>query len=328
MRESDFAFAVGRVRVLETRLLDTGKFERMLEARDVDEVLRILAETEYAQSVGSMKNASDYESALNNERRSAFTLIKSLLAAGQDIGELYFLRFDVHNLKVICKAGMVHQSPEGLSDQGIYGPELLRRFVDGDEKAPFPISGWLEKAREVMTSGNPGLVDAALDGAYFAYAASQAREKNWPAISRYWIATIDLTNFLSAIRCRRLGSGMERFSTVYLQGGEYNPSEFAGLFEQSDDELARWLNTHGFGEILGSSQKAFADPGSLERGITEYLFSIVDKAGRSTIVGPEAVFAFLLAKERELQMVRIIVVGKLNGVPGDVLRERLDHAHL
>ena len=46
---------------METRLLDKAKIERMIEATSADEVLKILRETEYANVMGNVKRAADYE---------------------------------------------------------------------------------------------------------------------------------------------------------------------------------------------------------------------------------------------------------------------------
>lgn len=39
--------------------------------------------------------------------------------------------------------------------------------------------------------------------------------------------------------------------------------------------------------------------------------------------GPEPIFAYLVAKEKEISVVRLILVGKLNNIPATKLRERL-----
>ena len=52
-----FTQAISRIWVLETRLLDKAKIERMIEANSADEVLKILEETEYANIMGNVKRA-------------------------------------------------------------------------------------------------------------------------------------------------------------------------------------------------------------------------------------------------------------------------------
>ena len=53
MPDRNYGFAVGRIRVLETRLLDRGRLERMAEAADLAEALAQLGETEYGPLVAA-----------------------------------------------------------------------------------------------------------------------------------------------------------------------------------------------------------------------------------------------------------------------------------
>ena len=41
------------------------------------------------------------------------------------------------------------------------------------------------------------------------------------------------------------------------------------------------------------------------------------------VLGPEPVIAYLLAKENEIKIIRIIMVGKINRLPTEEIRERL-----
>jgi len=47
MDRMDFSQAVIRIKVLEKRLLSHARLERMVDAKDMDEVFKILGETEY-----------------------------------------------------------------------------------------------------------------------------------------------------------------------------------------------------------------------------------------------------------------------------------------
>lgn len=328
MRESDHAFAVGRVWVLETFLIDHGKFERMLEAQDAEEVFRILGETEYAGALAAMRNPTDYEAAFHVERRRVFGLVRTLLASSREVGDLFFLRFDAHNLKVMLKSQMTGQPVDGLVDEGVYGAEMLRRILEGEEKPTEPIGRWVEDSRAAMVSGDPQEVDVALDSAYFSYAAQRARENDWKSLTRYWLASVDLTNLITLVRCRLLGTDADFLSHILLRGGDLSPEDFAARFGQPDEAIVRWVETHGYSDFMKPAQNRLDSIAALERARSEYLHGLLMRAGRQVVIGPEPVFAYLLAKEIEMQKIRIIAVGKLNGIPREVLRERLLHAHL
>ena len=47
MADKDYAYAVGRIRILETKLLPAAFFERLLKATSVSNALRLLEETAY-----------------------------------------------------------------------------------------------------------------------------------------------------------------------------------------------------------------------------------------------------------------------------------------
>ena len=47
------------------------------------------------------------------------------------------------------------------------------------------------------------------------------------------------------------------------------------------------------------------------------------KAAKYVTFGPEPIFAYIAAKETEIKIIRIIMVGKLNNVDTAVIRERV-----
>lgn len=336
MRENDFAFAVGRVRVLETRLLDSGKFERMLEARDAEEVLRVLGETEYAQAFAAIKNQNDYEAVLDYERHRVYDLVRSMLSPEPKIADLYFLRYDLHNLKVLLKAEMTATTPEGLVDEGVFGPQRLQAMISGAGAGSSDGAGivdylatWIEQGRQAMLSGDPQEVDLALDGAFYRYAAATARKEKWDVLERYWIGLIDLTNALSTARCQRMATGVVFLRTALLEGGNIPTHEFLKLYDQNAESAARFAeNLVRFLELRGyknlfAGKEALTSPAAFENAANSYLRQLIAEAGQAAVVGPEPIFAYLLAKENEIRKIRIIIVGKLNGIPREILRERL-----
>ena len=61
MDRMNFTQAVARLRVLEKRLLNELKFERMIDASSAMEALRVLQETEYSAFMGNVKKPEDYD---------------------------------------------------------------------------------------------------------------------------------------------------------------------------------------------------------------------------------------------------------------------------
>ena len=97
-----FTQALSRIWVLETRLLDKAKIERMIEAPDADDVIKILSETEYANVMGNVKRASDYEEMLSAELQRVYSLVYELCPV-KDIVNLFSTKYIYHNVKVLLK---------------------------------------------------------------------------------------------------------------------------------------------------------------------------------------------------------------------------------
>lgn len=62
-------YASGRIRSLENKLLSRAIVERILEVEDMDAVIRVLSETDYASDFEELENIYDFEKALENSMK-------------------------------------------------------------------------------------------------------------------------------------------------------------------------------------------------------------------------------------------------------------------
>ena len=97
-----YAYAVGVIRVLETRSLSRERIERAAVAATAEEVLRILAETSYSEYLSALKSADDYESFLEKEHEKTLAFVQNL-TKDPLLTNLFLYRYDFHNLKVAAK---------------------------------------------------------------------------------------------------------------------------------------------------------------------------------------------------------------------------------
>ena len=111
--ETIYAYAVGRIRVLETRLLDKSKLERMVEASTADEALKVLAETDYANMVAELDSVHDFEDILQEEIQRTYLLVRKINPEAH-FTDLISLKYDFHNLKVLLKAKYLEENADTL----------------------------------------------------------------------------------------------------------------------------------------------------------------------------------------------------------------------
>lgn len=110
-----FAYAVGRLRAIEARLLDRSQLERMVDAPNFEAAFIILSETGYEDKVDKLEHAFDFETLLRNELEETRSLLLGL-APGNEILQILFKKYepglkDEDYLKELKAAAKEHPLP-------------------------------------------------------------------------------------------------------------------------------------------------------------------------------------------------------------------------
>lgn len=326
--DSRYAYAVGRIRVLETRLLDMAKLGRMVEAKSADEALRVLGETEYADLVSRAAGPHDYTAVTAGEITRVYSLMKKLLP-DEALVDLFLIKYDIHNMKVALKAQFQGQSFDHLYiDAGIV-PAKLMSYICQQEKFPgvppeyYAFAGAAALAYE--ESKDPRVIDLVLDRMQYAHTAATAEKHGYAFLARLLAVQADLANIRSLVRTKRLGRGRDFLAENLLAGGTMPQAVFIeALTEDWTAIVARFGSSpyravveQGIGALLESRGLT-----TLEK-LSDGFQAELSRTVRFTAFGPEPIINYILAKENEVRNIRIIMLGKLNGVPNEEIRERL-----
>jgi len=156
-------------------------------------------------------------------------------------------------------------------------------------------------------------------------AFSIAQKLDYAFISDYFRHRIDLGNLKLFFRTKYLGRTKEWVENVLLTGGFYSPDLLLDNFELSYTEIAEKLHATPYQKVWEEAVGGIEEKETfvvLERGIDDYLIHFLRKA-KFFVFGPEPVFAFGMAKRRELGLIRMLVTGKMNHIPSEILKERL-----
>ena len=115
---TDYLSISARIRAMENRLLTRDRMDRMIDAKDTGEAMKVLSECGYPDS-GSL------ETVLAQARAETFRDMESA-APDQRLVELFQLKSAYHNAKVILKAqAMGTPAPRLLLPCGCYSPPTL-----------------------------------------------------------------------------------------------------------------------------------------------------------------------------------------------------------
>ncbi len=328
MKREAFIQSSTRVRVLESKLLTREQFDRMIDAKDIEEVFRVLNETVYAASFNKLERPEDYEDALRFETIRLYKDMKEI-SPDRQIVDFATLKYDAHNLKVLFKDHIMgRSSDELLVDVGKIDIEhILEKAEEGDRRG---IDKYYDNiASDIMymflDTKDPQYVELVVDLHYYEMMLETAKAIGEPKFERYARDYIDFNNIKNLLRMKKQDKDVNFISKALVNGGSFTVNELVGLFHESVETIVNKLKMKDIGSALYKAFRAYEENGRLsefEKAMDDYQLRFM-KDTKLVSYGPEVIFAYLLAKEAEIKNLRIILVSKLNKLSPAFIRERL-----
>ena len=329
VKDTDYLSISTRIRAMENRLLTRERMERMLEARSGEDAAKILSECGYGE-LSALSHAA-LDEVLSQARSALYQELKSA-APDPRVVEVFQLKYDYHNAKVLLKAhAMETDGTRLLMEGGRYAPHALKEAFQRDDlrDCSETFRQAVTQARELLSAwGDPQLADFVLDRAYFAEMRGAAEETESAFLQGYVALLIDATNLRSAVRAGRMGKGAEFLHQVLLPGGTVDPQTLAS---GKSGDLANLFRAGPLGEAAALGA-ALSTPGSgeltgFERACDDALTAYLTQARRIPF-GEQAVIGYLYARESEFTAIRTILSGRMAGLDAETIRERLREAYV
>jgi V/A-type H+-transporting ATPase subunit C len=253
-----YAYAVGRVRVLEKYLIEQAVFTEAAEEKDLTCALKVIFDAgNFSDEWIQIKDSDELDGYIEKEEE-----------------------------------GINHLMEEILLDE-----DLLRIFLEEDN---------LEKVMH----------DAERIG--YSFVQDYIRHK------------IDLSNLKILFRVKYSDLSRDKFESLILPGGFLGKKSVAQCFDLSFAAVGEKLRATQYKELLEKAADTLEERDTfieLERGIEDFLMTFLKKA-KNIVFGPEPVFAYGLAKKREMNLVRLLGVGKANQIPDGLLKERMSKTYV
>ena len=236
--EYDYLYLSARIHAMENKLLTRERMERMLSARSAEEAAKVLSECGYGD-FPSLTPAA-IEGVLDAARLALFADLRRA-APDPAIVDVFCIKYDYHNAKVLLKAEATGQSPDRLLlDAGRYPAGRLKEdYVQGDLSRYSPaFAQAVAQARELLaSSGDPQAADLLLDRAYYAEMLSAAQAAGSPFLEGYVRLSIDSVNLRSVVRSARMGKGPDFLRRLLPPDLEIFFDIITLLFDGPDFEL-------------------------------------------------------------------------------------------
>lgn len=324
---TDYIYAVSRIRAIERSLLDAGKLQQIADAKTAEEALRMILDAGYPQ-------AENYEQMFSQELNDTYALLEEL-APQSDLLSALLVTSDYYNLKVLLKAEFLGRDLDYLLNPRCKsGLESIKRAVL--ERRGADISETFERAmREARESfarhRNAQLADMVVDRASYLDMQEYAARTGNEFLNGLVRLQIDLTNIQTVLRLRKMGKGSSFAEMALLEGGSLSTALLADCVDESSEALLEKLSHTAYAdlvsEVLSEPEGSLQALMQLENLCSQKQMEYI-RAAKYEQFGAEPLVAYLLAKQNEIRQLRLIMVGKTNGMDSAVIKERLGGSYV
>jgi len=331
--DSRYAYAVGKIRAREARLLDFPELLSIVEAENVEEALKGLSDTDYGEGLALVKGEEDFDSHLSRQMESIYGLI-SELTHDPELTDLFLLRNDFHNVKVAFKkkCGAPVEDEYYLTPSTVNRGELIEAVETSNlGRLPPLLEGALRRIEIIFGSEkNIQLVETTLDEIYLSHCLYVSQRAKCEFLEKFFSIQIDLTNIRTFIRLKEMGKGRDYLEKLLISGGVLEKDLFLRSFEGSLESFVDSLRFKDYYEIFKRGVESWRRSGSfavLEKLFDDYLLNFVKRA-KYISFGIEPLIGYMVAKEMEVKNLRTIIVGKFNGLSSEIIKERLRETYI
>lgn len=333
MDKMKFGQVIPRLRVYETKLLDKSKIDRMIDSNSANESLKVLQETEYGSLMSNVKKVEDYELILSEELKRLFHVMYDISPV-KSLVDLMSIKYDYQNIKVILKGMFLKQDlsylliPVGTVD--VSKLKYSIENIDIRDLAPIMRESIEEAMSSFEMTKDPQIVDIILDKYMFKALVQIKNEINDNFVDKYVVALIDSTNLKTLLRVKKQNKGREFFASVIIEGGSIDKDKLLGMINDAVENISTKLAFSNYAEFIKSGVEYYIKTKSvslLEKLVDNFIMDMMKNA-KIIPFGVEPLLAYIYAKETEIKIIRIIMVGKLNNISAEVVRERLRESYV
>lgn len=318
MSDKQYIYAVARIRSKELSLFGTPIIEQLLSTKSYDECLRLLADKGWGDGA-----ELDAQRLLALEREKTWELIGELV---DDLSpfDVFLYTNDYHNLKAAIKLVCTGATDDGtlFISHGTLNPkEILDAVRERDFYAlPAAMREPAQEAYAALSQTHDGqLCDMILDRAALEAVYETGKASGNDLIELYAELTVASADIKTAIRCSRTGKSLDFIRRALAPCDTLNVNMLAQAASEGRDSICDYLSTTDYSEGVPALQQSAS---AFERWCDNFMIrQIRPQQYKSFGIGPLA--AYILGRENEIKSVRIILSGKLNGLPDASVRERI-----
>ena len=321
----NYAFASAQVRVLESVMLSYGALVDMANAPDFEQVVDMLASTEYSPGQGN-KSFDEMALLLITRRTEVRDLFKELIDNKAVVGLLQ-AREDFANMRLALRRKLT-EKPLGTdySNDGTIPAEQFEQIFEEENYSPLPMH--MQQAVESAVLAyyqNKEIrdIDFALDKAQAERRTEQAKSFGCVFSLGLFRTRIDLNNIRTMLRLKFTDAENRN---VFLPCGYIEIDRFKHAVDIGYEAIAQLFYATPYYEIVEAGISYLVANNSfigLEQKCQSHITGFLKSAFIQITAGQQTVIAYLLLKENEIRNVRLILTAKKNNLDTKLILDRL-----
>lgn len=320
MPEKSFPFASVIIKSKELKLLGPERILKLFACENAQAAASLLMEWGYGG--GEIESPYAYERLISCEMDETYALIRNI-SPDPEITDLFFLRHDYHNLKVLFKAQEtgLGAGEKSMMKSGTLEPAALLPALGEKKYAALTKhmrEALLELDRAFVAMRDLSLIDVALDRAYAEEVRDRIRDKKG-FIQKYFRQFFDLENLLILLRAREAKLSPDLFSRALLPEGGFRKTDLLKAYEAPAEELKSMIVRGERTEGIAAALDAYFYAGNLQP-LEKYRDDALLKtagAKKDDLFSIAPVMYYLVKKEREAKAVKMAMTAKLYNMKTD-----------
>ncbi|MEW6355787.1 MAG: V-type ATPase subunit [Planctomycetota bacterium] len=321
MSREDWCYVSGLVAALETRLLQPGFFDQLLNAASEEDLLVYLGDTELEEEFEDLPDLADAEVRIERFLRTRLMDVRSFCPEASVV-DMVFAEADFLNFKAVGKSALLGIE-EPFSAAGSIPQDRFRRiWEDGESDGVM----WDELAKEVKTrieemDDKPFAIDLIVDKAHLRFIENCAERLESPLATNY----------------ARLYCAWKKATVLYrARTGRTSAAQVASLFLDEKDAWLRPILNGAEKDMMNALRSALSGrvfEAFQKAPQAEKVFVLEDAGGKdvmSTVreakgfaYGPEPVLGYVCGLVSEAANLKLAVGSVLNRLPTERVRPKL-----
>lgn len=317
--QEQFTYAVARIRCKELMLLSEVDINRMLACNNYKECINILRDKGWGNEDSELEN---YHALLSAEESKLWQFIFELVPNRINY-KIILLPIDFHNLKAAIKGFMTKSLSENLFiSGGTIKTEKMIKIIENSDFGELP-DYMIEPARlafeKLLYTGDGQICDNILDKALLETIKREGKISKNSLIKSYAEFYIASSNIKIAIRSQILNKNTNFIRSQLVKCNTLDTEKLAIESQKGQEALCEYLLFTDYAESVPFIKESLQ---KFEIWRDNKIIELIkNEKYKSFSIGP--IIAYILARQNEFKVARIILSGKLHSINNDLIKERL-----